>query len=68
MNHMRANADKEGFQRICEYFTYRAEMLQSLDEELRGRQYQAADNTNRSQSMGHGDNVLASKGAGSVEQ
>lgn len=68
MNHTRADADKEGFQRICEYFTYRAEMLRSLDEELRGRQYQAADNTSRSLSMGHGDNVIASEGAGSVEQ
>lgn len=68
MNHTRADADKEGFQRICEYFTYRAEMLRSLDEELRGRQSQAADNTSGSQSTGHSDNVTDSEGAGSVEQ
>lgn len=68
MNHTRADADKEGFQKICEYFTYRAEMLRSLDEELRGRQSQAADNASRSQSMGHGDNVIASEETGSMEQ
>ena len=66
MNHtQQADTDKEEFRGFCQYFTYRAEMLQSLDEELQGRPYQAAGNTSRGQSMGHGDDMLASEGAGS---
>lgn len=66
MDPPRTDTDEEEFRRFCQYFTYRAKMLQSLDEELRGHSWQAADNTDRDQSMG--EIMHASEGASSVQQ
>ena len=41
------DTDGEEFRRFCQYFAYRAEMLQTLDENLRGRSWQAEDNMDR---------------------
>ena len=41
------DTDEEEFKRFCQYFAYRAEMLKSLDKELRRSSWQAEENTDR---------------------
>ena len=43
------DTDEEEFRKFCQYFAHRAEMLQSLDEELQGCSWQPGDNMDREQ-------------------
>lgn len=68
MNSTRADTDEEEFRRLCQYFAYRAKMLQSVNKELGEGGRQAADNTGKGQSMVHSDSLCAVEGDGSVQQ
>lgn len=56
-NKTRADADEEQFRKLCQYFSYRAKMLGTVNEELEGRPHQAAESTREGQSMVQGDNL-----------